>query len=524
MINELSDSFLDAIKLMMNDNEEETKEIVTNLLFLTNDNSTKNVFQNDEVILILKSLTEELLNTKDSTSKSEQAEVLIKFATNKTLNNNAAIKTAIEALFMEQKPMTSVAKKQIKTRLKNRIVWHMTNALNKDIYKGLNKAASTADEDQQSYHLSNVLDIARAMLSSDMKKINQPSSTVIERIDMTNIETITPAIAKFNLTEKQNVLKTGLVGLNMMCGRRGGFALGESISINALSHNYKTGLLMKIADSIVKCNTPSPELGGGVPVILYLSLENEANKNMMSWYRQNYAYKYGKYPPADMKDEDIAKFIVDDYSDFGYRLMIERHNGTNYGFDEYCQTIEEYEAMGCRVVCSTIDYMNQMKKISKLSGSLSNKQNHLLLRDLYTNMCNFNRTMAITQVSAHQLNRDASNIAHSGRQNIVKMFGGNVMADGMDVQREIDMEIYIHLEYDQYDRRYLTMQRGKHRYVDDTPVAHQYCAYQFGDFGIPSDFFEPKPKFVRDIYSVEAPEGYQSSSDDMTENTADNLF
>jgi len=45
------------------------------------------------------------------------------------------------------------------------------------------------------------------------------------------------------------------------------------------------------------------------------------------------------------------------------------------------------------------------------------------------------------------------------------------------------------------------MARGKHRYVDDTPVAHQYCAYRFHPvFGIRDDVMSA-PEFVTDIYS-----------------------
>jgi hypothetical protein len=45
------------------------------------------------------------------------------------------------------------------------------------------------------------------------------------------------------------------------------------------------------------------------------------------------------------------------------------------------------------------------------------------------------------------------------------------------------------------------MQRGKHRYVDDTPAAHQYCAYRFHPvFGIRDDLLLA-PEYVSDIFS-----------------------
>jgi hypothetical protein len=44
---------------------------------------------------------------------------------------------------------------------------------------------------------------------------------------------------------------------------------------------------------------------------------------------------------------------------------------------------------------------------------------YVLLRNLYNNMCNYNRTKIITQISAHQLNREAANIANAGKRYVI---------------------------------------------------------------------------------------------------------
>ena len=58
------------------------------------------------------------------------------------------------------------------------------------------------------------------------------------------------------------------------------------------------------------------------------------------------------------------------------------------------------------------------------------------------------------------------------------------------------------MESNHLGQKYLTMQRGKHRYVDDTPENHKYCAYPFSPYGIGDDLGST-PMYVTDIWAVE---------------------
>ena len=83
----------------------------------------------------------------------------------------------------------------------------------------------------------------------------------------------------------------------------------------------------------------------------------------------------------------------------------------------------------------------------------------------------------------------------------MKRFHKGLIADAFSVAREVDLEIYIHIERNLDGTAYLTMMRGKHRYVDDTPIAHQYCAYRFHPkFGIRDDM-NIGDEYVTDIYT-----------------------
>jgi hypothetical protein len=516
MFSDLSELLLDSIILLLHNNDAETKKAIYKLIELVEDEKHAHLFSDPELIKCLSKLVKDLLLQDDSTSKAEQAEVLIRFATNATLAKYPTIQDNLNTIFGNTEDMSTARVRRLFLKIKNNIAWHTCNTFTKKIFGQLNKVSAAADEEQQELILSNIINTAKDMVENEVKNLSCIDRTVVERIDLSDPESIKPAIARFKLAEVANVLKTPLQGFNMMCGKRGGIALGESVSINALPGQYKTGLLLLLGYGITRYNVPSTKLGSGIPMGLFLSFENEANKNMMWWYRQIYAAQFGKYPEGK-EDADVAKYVADVFGDCGYRFFIERRLGANFGFDEYCMLIEEYKAIGYRPTYVLIDYMNLMKKTSRLTGT-SAKQNHLMLRDLYNNMCNYNRSEAITQISAHQLNRDASNLAHSGKQNIVKLFGENVMADGMDVQREVDLSVFIHLEYNQHDIKFLTVKRDKHRYVDDTPKIHQYFAYPFTEFGIIPDYNQ-EIGFVRDIYAAPSPE-----TEDNEDTTSKDVF
>lgn len=520
MFSELSELLLDSIILLLHNNESDTKKMILKLLDLVDDEKHASLFTDPELIRTLSSLVRELLAQDDSTSKPEQAEVLLKFATNKTLNKHPTVQKSLEVIFVDNTPMSPTKIKRLYSKIKNNIAWHTCNTFAKHIFAQLSSVASSTDEDQQELKLNNILNTAKELVENEAKNLSCVDHSVVERIDLSDVDSITPAIHKYKLAEQMNILHTNWQGFNMMCGTRNGIALGESVSINALPGNYKTGTLLNLGYGITRINIPSQELSNqGIPMGLFLSFENEANKNMMWWFNQIYAAQFGKRPDG-LVDGDIARYVADEFGSCGYKFFIERRLGSNFGFDEYCMLMEDYKALGFRPTYVLLDYMNLMKKTSRVTG-LGAKQNHLQLRDLYNNMCNFNRSEAITQISAHQLNRAASDLAHSGKQNIVKLFGENVMADGMDVQREVDLSVFIHLEYNTNGQRYLTVKRDKHRYVDNTPVAHQYFAYPFTEFGIDSDWGK-EPGFTRDIYADD--KATDNNDDSGTMNDSQLLF
>ena len=527
MINDISELLLDSILLLLHVDSKPVRNNVTKLINIVENDKNKSAFQDVDLLKCLCSLVTELLEKEDTTSKADQAEVLIKFATNKTLSKHTEIKDAITAIFNDNTRLTELKLERMQKKLKNNISWQEINLNMKQMYTKMNKASSVTDELQQEFILSDVVDTAKNLITTDTESLLSTDASLIERIDMTNTEDILPALFKYNESEYTSILRTGFQGLNIACGPRGGLGLGESVNVNGCSGMYKTGILTDLAESITLFNIPPLSIiEQGIPLVLFISLENEANKNMVSWYKKAYARRYGKLPDKILESTapDVAKFIADTYGGTtGYKLIIEMRRGSIFTYELFQKTVEEYEMLGYRVVCVVVDYLKKMSLSNKLLTTSSKKEDSLI-NFLFELMCTYTKSKRITFITANQLNREAIAIANSGRPNVCKLFGSQLIGSALGALQEVDLNMFIHLEYNQYGTRFFTLAIDKHRYVTGVPKAHLYYAQPFHEiYGLEYDVNGP-PKFTRDLYSVDPPEGYEESSGDSTMNTSSEVF
>ena len=200
-----------------------------------------------------------------------------------------------------------------------------------------------------------------------------------------------------------------------------------------------------------------------------------------------------------LTDDEVSDWCYNTFSAQGYTLIVERHLPAKFNYPQFVQTVEYYENSGYSVVVACVDYPNLMSKDGITDNPAS--RDDLAVRALFSAMCNYTKTKGITFVGAHPLKRTAQDLANSGITNVVRRFHTGHLADSFDVAREVDVEIFIHIEKNLEGTWYLTMQRGKHRYVDDTPDKHKYCAYRFHPvYGIRDDLTRIG-EFVSDIYS-----------------------
>lgn len=516
------DIFIDAIILLTKCKDDKTIELVNSLLEIYSEEAKIHP-ENDT--LINRSFVELLNKLKkvpnSDTASVERSSLLVQFLTDPVLQQDNLVYNSIKELFnnVTTNGLDNTQSDQIKKKLSNSILINKCNKICKRMFNKLSGCLTTIDSDKQDMYLNDAINLARSIVDMT-KSSDRLASGAIERVDFKDKESLQKSLNLYREREEVFGLRTGLQGFNKMLGKRGTLSLGECASVMSLNHNFKSGALMTLARGIVKYNSPAALPGKGIPLILFISLENEANRNVMNLYKSAYEQTFHKSAEG-LSDEEIITFLQEFYTSTGWDFIMERRDGGKFGYDEYVALIESYEAQGYWVVVSLMDYANKMKKGK---GDLS-KGNHNLVGDLFSALCTYHKTKGILFITAHQLNRNAQELANSGKTNVVKYFGPQHVADSLDVSRELDLEVFMHLERNTYGQRFWTCSRGKHRYHDDTPLVDQYFAYPFVEIdglklGIVDDI-DSEPGFVRDIYSVPAPDGYDeskanNSSDDIS--------
>lgn len=524
------DIFIDAIILLTKCKDDKTVELVNQLLEIYSEEARIHPENDTPINRSFVELLNKLKKIPNSpTSTVERSSLLIQFLTDPALQRDNLVYNSIKELFddVAANGIDDTQSEQIKKKLSNSILINKCNKICKKMFNKLSGCLTTIDADKQDLYLNDAINLARSIVDMT-RSTDRLASGAIERVDFKDKESLQKSLNLYREREEVFGLRTGLQGFNKMLGKKGTLSLGETACLYALNHNFKSGLLMTLARGIVKYNSPHILPGKGIPLILFISLENEANRNLMWFYK--YAYEQTLHKSSEgLSDEEIIAFLQQFYTEKGWDFIIERRDGGKFGYDEYVALIESYEAQGYWVVVSLMDYANKMKKGNSITGGAStSKGNHNLVGDLFASLCTYHKTKGILFITAHQLNRTAQELANSGKTNVVKYFGPQHVADSLDVSRELDLEVAIHLERNQYGQRFLTAQRLKHRYHDDTNIVDQYWAYPFVEvnglkLGIPDDV-DSEPLYVRDIYTLPAPDGYDESKNDLTNISTDDLF
>jgi hypothetical protein len=486
--------FLNCILLSINDNREETTNLIQSLVNLFDTEVNPNTIMDQEItkfyVRILKTI---LLDKTSKDTPDELRVVLLRFKADKILETRQDVYNLLYETFMSKEKLSKSKTESIIQQIKNAIVWHRANRHTRTIFSSLAQCADMISAKDQAKKLFEIEDHAKQLNDVFTTTVDMNTSkSMVDHINMSDKVSIKKGMEKNRQRSITGVIKVGLQGLTKMTGIHKGFLRGESMCYNALSHHYKSGFLVSAAIWTVMYNTPIPI--NGRPAIIIFSLENEAYQNMMWAFKHQYAQIENK-SPDDLSDDAMIDWISDTFSKNGYTLFIERHLPYEFGSTDLENRIKAYQRDGWEIHGVILDYMNKMKKSVSLRHDLA-------VGELYSNGCNFTKSEGIFFGTAHQLSKQAAILANSGKVNVVKLFGPEHLSDSMDVQREVDLTIFGHKEINHMHIPYLTLQRGKHRYVDTTSETDKYFAMPFdATRGIIDDIKSKIPGFVRDIYT-----------------------
>ena len=316
-----------------------------------------------------------------------------------------------------------------------------------------------------------------------MVNVINKDPAVISEVDISSIDQITGI---FNEVRKSTtgigILKTGWQGLNRMLS--GGFRRGEQTVIGALQHKYKTGFSLTLFKQIALYNIPVMIDNTKKPLLLRISFEDNLTLNFQFLYQSLKENETGKKADlAGVTDAEMAAYVQEKLSVSGYHTRLMYVNPSMWTYKDLCNKILELESDGYEVHMLMVDYLLKLPTTGCDQGPMGHD-----IRNMFERLRNFCSSRGICFITPHQLSTDAKMMVRDGRSDFVKnLVNGGFYSGSKQIDQVLDLEIFIHIET-LNGISYLTIQRGKHRIIEQTPHKYQYMVLQFNEVGgIPDD-------------------------------------
>lgn len=483
-----SDTLIDALVLLLHSENSNVRNMINELVDIYDDNANEEGSDNvyDVYVDIIRYMLKFNITIKD---KAQMEVFMLKLRELPTMQNDQETYLKLKTIFTDDTLLSEDQERSLARKVANCILWCKDIRLTRKISATLSRIRlSTVTADFQDKLIGEVNELCSTMIRNNQEAMERfvvkKDETSVPFLDFTDKENLHRALNAYAINNQTNVFKTGWQGLNRAL--HGGFALGSSIVFNALAYSGKTMMLLKMARWQVSLNNVSSQYRN--PTCIIYSLENETPQNLRLLFNEFYVNKFHNEPPVNWTIDQIADFCFDEAAKCGWRLVIDRRLGANFGYAELVSNFEEYLAKGWTPLMVVIDYMNMMKK----SNGKQEARNDLQIRELYTNVRNYLTSHHCTLVTAHQLNRQAAEVARVNPTGAVRRFDIGMLSDSTDPQREVDITFYQHKERDLRGRYWMTFKLDKDRYHPNTPDQDKFFAYMFDEkLGILDDIDGP---------------------------------
>jgi hypothetical protein len=494
--------FLEVLCLTIYSNDLDSENIVASAVKTYYDEVAKGTALNDELTKFYMSIITDVTNKNvNLSSKADVEALLIKLEQHPMVKQSPKIVERIGTLIAERANVSDHTIKHLKQKVKKWIIWVNGNNSLKKLFRTSQKVINTSDTVIQETLMNELLDRSRE-LTKTYEDTASTEDASVDFIDMSCAKSLKRGFDSYKKKRIDTGYTTGLQSLNRMFGRSQGPVPGEFIGFAALSHHYKSGILMDFARWMALYNEPRKE-NGKQAAIVFISLENEIYENMMMWFKSAYTQHYGE-PPDGLSETEIINKTAELYSKRGYKLLVYRKEGDLFGYNEYRALLEEL-ADKYTINSAILDYAGLM------ALPADGKDNNAKLRqELLCKMKNYANRNNILTITGFQLDTEADRIATSGTTNVVKKFGSAHLSDCKSAVKEMDFLAFMYIEKGLNGQSYLTVKWAKHKY-QTTPDKHKYFAQRFEEgVGIVDDI-NGLDRSVVDIYSDTA-EGVSDTS------------
>lgn len=301
----------------------------------------------------------------------------------------------------------------------------------------------------------------------------------VGKIDFNEPEEIAEILTKTaESTSAEGVIKTGLQGLDRACGV-GGILRGALVNFGALTHNYKSGILIDLSLFIPMFNDPWMWDEKKKPMILRISFENTLDQDIGIMYSKLYEMEHQKRCIlSEINTGDAAKALSDHYGQRGYEFHLESYDPNNFSVFDLFDVINNYIDNGYEIHAISCDYL------SMIADNTIGDRKDSKIQKTYEMVRNFCYPKGITFLTAHQLSTEAQNLARENSGTFTKkVCQGGWYMDCRSLHTKLDLEFVMHIHKHIDGKKYLMFSEGKNRACSHVPETHRHFVYPFQEFG-----------------------------------------
>ena len=495
----VADTFLDCLLVLLADNSEATRTVVKRILEIRDYDAKKHDFKSDDDPLkdFYCRLVKEALATKANQDDPESMKLLLlKVKSDPIKNDNPSVISILTDILTNAEPIKEQDFFRYMNRLRNVIALSTIEISLKKAYGRFNNIAPEAGDDSIAGGMREIIETFNNTIKDVENSFKDAAAQKNENyICLSDKESIRRAVNTFHERSVSGILRTGLIGLNIVLGKRGGLALGEYAVFAARSHNYKTGMLVSLMLWCVIYNTHITPPDGRKWLVYFVSLENETYQNLIDVFRMLYA-RTVRSDPDKLSSEEIIEWIYTYFNKYNIELVIDKYEPHEYSFKKHVAKVAHFEELGYTLLAHILDYMSEARGIDA-GDTFSAVGKMYLIGENYVKFRAFGSSKGYMSATGHQLIKAADQTAASTRL-AVKKFNASMFSWSPDVFRTVDVVVYLNIELNIDQVSFLTMQLRKNRNCKDTPENDKFCAYPFTVYGIVDDLNGP-PGYVRDI-------------------------
>jgi len=470
-------------------------EVRDSLIDIKVENNNASIGSEDSAIDALKSTAEWMLSQVVDTDFQFSRENLITRLKVNLVGNNFYIDTAIEMLRDVSMIEAEALTREMLTELRHNAKKERLRKAIQQANTELNFTQKVEDYKVFAQNMINMLEEHAVASGNDVGDLTGSIST-------DDPESIIRALEKSrDQFSDERTLKTGYQYLDRACGEHNGVARGYMVNFGALSHNYKSGILIDLCLNIPRYNEPVMIDDTKKPLILRISFENTVDQDILIMYKKLYEIEYKKrINIRDIDPYEAATYVSEYFSKLGYTFRLEHHDPGRLSAYDVVSIVDKYVQDGYEIHALVIDYL------TLTADNTPGVNPDIRIMNGYQIVRNYCHPKAITCFTAHQLSTQAEERAREFPTTLTKVVRtGGWYQYCKGLHQKLDLEFVMHIVKHGDGRKYLTVSRGKHRGGELTPEAHLHFVYPFEEFGgIVPDHGKEEPGGLDKLPSIAA--------------------